>query len=116
MVRSPEAAPSLPLPMGGTNGPGPCGEADGRIEPGPGGWRFVWLQEKNLIPQEEPSAKLTRIPGPGEAGFVAERQKGLVPAEQMDHTPQTKKDLKTGEEKDDISLFLTSTNKRHKFF
>jgi hypothetical protein len=72
----------LPLPMGGTE-PGPEGAAlkTDESSKGPGGWRFVYLEELNLMPKEAPSAKLTRIPGPGEPGFLPRQQPNLLPGE-----------------------------------
>ena len=79
---APKAALGLPLPMGGVaTGPDPSVKRTDESASGPGGWRFVWLQEKNLIPQEEPSARLTRIPGPGEAMFNPKKQACLNPGE-----------------------------------
>ncbi|MEN6560321.1 MAG: Ig-like domain-containing protein [Acidobacteriota bacterium] len=51
---------------------------------GPGGARFIYIEDVNLEPTEDPAAALTRIPGPGEPGFVAEDQKNLIPGEKMD--------------------------------
>ncbi len=75
----------LPLPMGG-RGEGPnagLGQRDLSAE-GPGGARFVFIEERDLVPNERSSVRATRIPGPGEPGFVAEDQKNLFPGEQRD--------------------------------
>jgi hypothetical protein len=68
--------------MGGAaTGPDPSVKRTDESASGPGGWRFVWIQEKNLIPQEEPSARMTRVPGPGEPQFNPQRQENLFPVE-----------------------------------
>jgi Leucine-rich repeat (LRR) protein len=79
---APEVALALSMPMGGTE-PGPEAAVRKMDESskGPGGWRFVWLQEKNLVPTEEPTARLTRTPGPGEPLFNPQRQMNLSPEE-----------------------------------
>ncbi|MBP1659917.1 MAG: hypothetical protein H6P95_1109, partial [Candidatus Aminicenantes bacterium] len=46
---------------------------------GPGGSRFVYLKEPNLVPREKDSARLTRVPGPGEPQFAPEKQANLFP-------------------------------------
>ena len=79
---SPEAENALPLPMGGAaTGPDASVKRTDESASGPGGFRFVWLQEKNLVPQEAPPARLTRIPGPGEPMFSPQRQENLSPTE-----------------------------------
>jgi hypothetical protein len=94
-TRAPEAGVELSLPMGGTaTGPEGAQKRTDESSMGPGGWRFVYLEEKNLVPMDKPTDRLARIPGPGEPGFVAESQKNLIPGEQMDRTQQTKKALK----------------------
>ena len=48
-------------------------------EEGPGGWNFVFQEERNLVPQEEKSAKMNRKPGPEEPGFTSLEQDNLIP-------------------------------------
>jgi Leucine-rich repeat (LRR) protein len=72
----------LPLPMGGeAEGPetGPIGVDVS--DQGPGGARFVYLEELDLEPREAEPARLIRIPGPGEAGVIWLEQKNLFPQE-----------------------------------
>ncbi|MBP1659364.1 MAG: Repeat domain in Vibrio, Colwellia, Bradyrhizobium and Shewanella, partial [Candidatus Aminicenantes bacterium] len=71
----------LPLPMGGTE-PGPDASLRKTDESrtGPGGSRFVYLTEPNLVPSEKNGARLTRIPGPGEPQFAPEKQANLFPS------------------------------------
>ena len=72
----------LPLPMGGeAEGPGIARAIRDFSDRGPGGARFVYLEETNLVPSERESAFLTRVPGPGEAGFVWVEQKNTYPGE-----------------------------------
>ena len=44
---------------------------------GPGGWNFIYQEEKNLIPFEEKIK--VRSPGPGEPGFKCIKQENLIP-------------------------------------
>jgi hypothetical protein len=72
----------LPLPMGGSEeGPGIAPAKRDHSELGPGGTRFVYLEDLNLDPAEVSAAALARIPGPGEPGFVAEEQKNTLPGD-----------------------------------
>jgi hypothetical protein len=81
----------LPLPMGGSEeGPGIAPAKRDHSALGPGGTRFVYLEDLNLDPAEDPAAALTRLPGPGEPGFVAADQKNQIPAEQ----PESRKERK----------------------
>ena len=74
------AVKALPLPMGGTEpGPESALRKTDESSKGPGGSRFVYLTEPNLIPRENDSARLTRIPGPGEPQFIPEKQTDLFP-------------------------------------
>jgi Leucine-rich repeat (LRR) protein len=82
-----EAEPlALTLPVGGDE-PGPEAVREFRDESdrGPGGARFVYLEEKNLVPGEKRMNGTTvpRAPGPGEAGFVAVDQPHLFPGEKI---------------------------------
>ena len=81
---SPEmaAAAALPLPMGGTEpGPESALRKTNELSTGPGGGRFLYLTEPNLVPNEKDFAKLTRVPGPGEPGFTCAEQEDLFPLE-----------------------------------
>ncbi len=85
----------MPLPMGG-HGEGPnagSGHRDLSGE-GPGGVRFVFIEEQNLVPNEGSSEVLARIPGPGEPGFVAEDQKNLFPQERPDREKAPSKEMR----------------------
>ena len=89
---APEAALALSLPMGGTEpGPEAAVRKTDESSKGPGGWRFVYLKEKNLVPTEEPTARLRRIPGPGEPGFVRIEQKNVDPEEVRENSKSIKK-------------------------
>jgi hypothetical protein len=73
--------------MGGTE-PGPEGaviKADESTQ-GPGGRRFNYRNEKNLVPKGKPSSRLSRIAGPGEAGFASTRQKNTMPQREAKDT------------------------------
>ena len=75
----------LPLPIGGTErGPGIAPIKRDLSDRGPGGSRFVYLEEKNLVPTESGSAVRTRIPGPGEPGFTGIEEKNMLPGEASD--------------------------------
>jgi hypothetical protein len=79
-----EFAVELPLPMGGDEqGPGIALNKRDISDRGPGGARFVYLEEKNLDPIEARAAELARIPGPGEPGFVWKEQRSTYPGEVM---------------------------------
>jgi len=72
----------LPFPAGGTEeGPGVAGVRKDLSDKGPGGARFIFLEDINLEPVEDPSARLTRVPGPGEPGFMCVEQTSLYPGE-----------------------------------
>jgi Leucine-rich repeat (LRR) protein len=77
---------ALTLPMGGDE-PGPEGARGFRDESdrGPGGTRFVYLEDKNQVPVErrKGGAAALPAPGPGEAGFVAADQPRLFPGEKV---------------------------------
>ena len=81
---APAAVMALPLPMGGTEpGPEAALRKTEESSKGPGGSRFVYLKEPNLVPSEKASARLTRIPGPGELRFVWAQQEDLFPQETL---------------------------------
>jgi hypothetical protein len=46
---------------------------------GPGGWRFAAQEERNLVPTKKGESSV--IPGPGEPGFLWLEQKNLIPEE-----------------------------------
>jgi len=72
----------LQAPVGGyAEGPGDVVNYEDLSSEGPGGWDFVYQEEKNLIPQEQGELKIVRIPGPGELGFKYIEQRNLVPKE-----------------------------------
>ena len=48
---------------------------------GPGGARFVYIEDINLEPREDGSVRQLRVPGPGEPGFVWVEQKNIFPEE-----------------------------------
>jgi hypothetical protein len=74
----------LPLPMGGNEeGPGIALDKKDISNLGPGGARFVFLEDINLDPKEDESARLSRIPSPGESGVKWVEQANLFPLEQI---------------------------------
>jgi hypothetical protein len=78
----PQPVIELPFPMGGhEEGPETAVNKKDLSMHGPGGPRFVYLEDKNLEPKETADAVSARIPGPGEPGFVCEEQKNLYPGE-----------------------------------
>ena len=82
----------LPLLMGG-NESGPEFSAAKRdlSSDGPGGWRFVYMEDLNLVPNEDHSIKLTRILSPGEPGFICAEQENLFPQESVKRDRDGKK-------------------------
>jgi len=77
-----QEAIELPLPMGGMEeGPGIALSKKDLSDRGPGGERFVYLEDLNIEPREEGSARLTRVPSPGEAGLSWVEQGNLFPLE-----------------------------------
>ena len=77
-----QAVEELPLPMGGTaEGPETAATITDLSDDGPGGLRFVYLEEKGLEPKEAKGEGMSRIPGPGEQGFVWVEQKNTAPRE-----------------------------------
>jgi hypothetical protein len=79
-----QEAIELPLPMGGMEeGPGIALSKKDLSDRGPGGARFVYLEDLNIEPREEGSARLSRIPGPDEAGFLRGEQKNIHPGEAL---------------------------------
>jgi hypothetical protein len=72
----------LPFPMGGLEeGPETAVNKKDLSMHGPGGPRFVYLEDKNLEPKDTAEAAAGRVPGPGEPGFVCEEQPNLYPVE-----------------------------------
>jgi hypothetical protein len=70
-------------PFGGfAEGPGTLPKFLDKSAEGPGGWRFVAQEQKNLIPQA--NGKAVVVPGPGEPGFKWTEQKNLVPQERIE--------------------------------
>jgi len=68
--------------MGGeAEGPALASKKQDFSDRGPGGARFVYLEDISLEPKEEGTALLTRAPGPGEAGFNWQEQKNTIPGE-----------------------------------
>ena len=81
-VAADQEAVELPLPMGGfEEGPGISLKMQDLSDRGPGGARFIYLEDLNLEPREEKPARLTCVPGPGEPGAMWAEQANLVPAE-----------------------------------
>lgn len=87
MMREPESSGAsrimeLALPIGGwTAGPeGALGQRY-RAMDGPGGWRFAFQEEKNLVPIENHNRRIGRTSGPGEPGFICPEQGNLFPQE-----------------------------------
>jgi hypothetical protein len=72
----------LPLPMGGNaDGPRTASLKRDLSDRGPGGARFVYLEDVNLDPKEKGSARLNLISGPGEPGAKWAEQTNLFPQE-----------------------------------
>jgi hypothetical protein len=72
----------LPLPMGGNaEGPGVSLKRRDLSDRGPGGARFVYLEDINPEPKEEESVQMVQIPGPGEPGFIWQEQRNVLPGE-----------------------------------
>ena len=93
-----QAAIELPFPMGGfEEGLESAPHKKDHSMDGPGGWRFVYLEERNLEPKEASEASLRRIPSPGEPGFVWVEQENIFPKESIKKSRETtpgRKDLK----------------------
>lgn len=71
---------ALSLPMGGTElGPEVALRKTDESSTGPGGSRFVYLTQPNLVPSNKDSTRRTRVPGPGEPQFMPEKQADLFP-------------------------------------
>jgi hypothetical protein len=78
----PQPVIELPFPMGGLEeGPETAVNKKDLSMHGPGGPRFVYLEDKNLEPKDTAEAAAGRVPGPGEPGFVCEEQPNLYPVE-----------------------------------
>jgi hypothetical protein len=65
---------------GDAKGPGSLSGYKDLSPEGPGGWKFSFQEEKNLIPKESRIA--LAVPGPGQPGFTWVEQKNLTPQEQ----------------------------------
>lgn len=84
----PKPVIELPFPMGGVaEGPETVLNKKDLSMNGPGGSRFIFLEDKNLEPKETAEVAAGRVPGPGEPGFLCQEQKNLYPGE----SPQGKK-------------------------
>ena len=92
----PKPVIELPFPMGGVaEGPETAFDKKDLSTDGPGGSRFVYLEDKNLEPKEAAEAAAVRVPGPGEPGFLCQEQKNLYPGE----SPQEKRPPASGKKK-----------------
>jgi hypothetical protein len=86
----------LPLPMGGAEeGPRVSPNRRDLSDRGPRGARFVYLDDINLEPGEEDSARLTRIPSPGEPGAKWVEQSSLFPQEALRKEKKTEARVNT---------------------
>jgi hypothetical protein len=86
----------LPLPIGGiAEGPGTAAKWADLSAEGPGGARFVYLEDHNMDPKETEAVRPVRLPGPGEAGFIWREQKNTIPREGEKPSPQGK-DIRKG--------------------
>ncbi len=100
MMAAGQAVEELPLPMGGREeGPEIARGRRDLSDLGPGGARFIFVKEQNLVPNEHSSAKTTRVPGPGEPGFIAKEQPNLFPGEQTDRPRDTVRPAKERDKK-----------------
>ena len=94
----PKPVIELPFPMGGVaDGPETALDKKDLSMDGPGGSRFVYLEDKNLEPKEAVEAASARVPGPGEPGFLCQEQKNLYPGE----SPREKQPPASGKKKTD---------------
>jgi hypothetical protein len=85
-------------PVGGyAEGPGSLSGYKDLSREGPGGWRFVAQEEKNLIPQE--SGNALAAPGPGQPGFTWVEQKNLFPQEQQESAKEKRQKVGARENK-----------------
>ena len=76
------AIAELTLPIGGVGlGPETAAKRTDLSADGPGGARFVYLEDRNLEPKEEELARPARVPGPGEPGAKWVEQENLFPQE-----------------------------------
>lgn len=72
---------TLSAPVGGiAEGPYTFEKYEDLSSKGPGGWNFVYEEERNLVLQEEESVMIKRVSGPGELGFRCIEQRNLVPS------------------------------------
>jgi Cohesin domain len=96
MIAECQKLEELPLPMGGSEeGPGVDLSVRDLSNQGPGGSRFIFIEDLHIDPDEDPAAALTRIPGPGEPGFVADEQKNIIPGERLERQKEGKEARKT---------------------
>ena len=83
--------------MGGLEeGPGISLKKQDLSDRGPGGARFIYLEDINLEPREDESARLIRVPGPGEAGVRWVEQMNLFPQEQIREMKKTSSNFRSG--------------------
>ena len=67
-------------PIGGyAEGPSNLSKYKDSSSDGPGSWRFMAQEEKNLVPHT--TGQALALPGPGEPGFMWTEQQNLVPQE-----------------------------------
>jgi hypothetical protein len=95
-MASPETeALALTMPMGGAEtGPEAALRSRDESRDGPGGARFIYMEEPNLHPKEDAAEKLARRASPGEPLFVSQEEKNVVPGEAKKEekaVPDTKK-------------------------
>jgi hypothetical protein len=64
-----------------TEGPGNIFDYVDLSDEGPGGWNFVFQDERNLVPYKSETDRIHKVPGPGEPGFTCIEQPNLVPQE-----------------------------------
>jgi hypothetical protein len=68
-------------PVGGNaEGPESLRKYEDQSYTGPGGGKYIYQREGNLVPQEQTS-EILKIPGPGEPGFKCVEEKNLFPVE-----------------------------------
>jgi hypothetical protein len=67
-------------------GPGSLSAYEDLTDEGPGGWNFVYREERHLIPLANETEVFNRIPGPGEPGFFCVEQKNVLPIENSERS------------------------------